>query len=166
MGRGACAVRSFRCPTSGPRMPSCEWRPAASAARTTSRTRGPSPARFPLIPAREPVGVIEEIGEVAAKRWGVMRGDRVAVEALLPCGHCPECIAGRYGLCRGRGVLPAYGYISTRTPPSLWGGYAQYMYLDPHSLVHRVSPDVPPELAVLFNPLGAGFRWAVDMPGT
>jgi threonine dehydrogenase-like Zn-dependent dehydrogenase len=25
---------------------------------------------------------------------------------------------------------------------------------------------VPAELAVLFNPLGAGFRWAVQMPGT
>jgi threonine dehydrogenase-like Zn-dependent dehydrogenase len=40
------------------------------------------------------------------------------------------------------------------------------MYLDPHSLVHRISPDIPVELAVLFNPLGAGFRWAVELPGT
>ena len=128
---------------------------------------GTFPAPFPLIPGHEPVGVIEEIGEVAAKRWGVMRGERVAVEALLPCGHCPDCVAGRYGLCRGRGGLPSgYGFISTKTPPSLWGGYAQYMYLDPHSLVHRVSLAIPAELAVLFNPLGAGFRWAVSMPGT
>jgi threonine dehydrogenase-like Zn-dependent dehydrogenase len=42
--------------------------------------------------------------------------------------------------CRG-GRLPAYGYISTDAAV-LWGGYAQYMYLDPHSLVHG-SPDVP-----------------------
>ena len=128
---------------------------------------GTFPAPFPLIPGHEPVGVIEEIGEVAAKRWGVMRGERVAVEALLPCGHCPDCVAGRYGLCRGRGGLPSgYGFISANTWPSLWGGYAQYLYLDPHSLVHRVSPAIPAELAVLFNPLGAGFRWAVSMPGT
>jgi threonine dehydrogenase-like Zn-dependent dehydrogenase len=112
------------------------------------------------------VGVIEEIGEVAARRWGVSRGDRVAVEALLPCGQCRECLAGRERFCRGRGFMSAYGYISTSTPPSLWGGYAQYMYLDPHSLVHRLSADVPAELAVLFNPLGAGFRWAVELPGT
>ena len=127
---------------------------------------GALPAPFPVIPGHEPVGVVEEIGEVAARRWGVSRGDRVAVEALLPCGHCRECVAGRYRLCRGRGFMSAYGYISTRTPPSLWGGYSQYMYMDPHSLVHRLSPDVPAELAVLFNPLGAGFRWAVDLPGT
>jgi len=127
---------------------------------------GVLPAPFPVIPGHEPVGVIDRIGDVAARRWGVKRGDRVAVETLLPCGHCRECVAGRYRLCRGRGAMSAYGYISTSTPPSLWGGYAQYMYLDPHTLVHRMSPDVPAELAVLFNPLGAGFRWAVEMPGT
>jgi threonine dehydrogenase-like Zn-dependent dehydrogenase len=127
---------------------------------------GALPVPFPVIPGHEPVGVIEEIGEVAAKRWGVARGDRVAVEALLPCGHCRDCVAGRYRLCRARGVISGYGYISTATPPALWGGYAQYMYLDPHALVHRISPELPPELAVLFNPLAAGFRWAVDMPGT
>src|SRR3972149_960982 len=130
------------------------------------QSAGALPAPFPVIPGHGPVGVIEEIGEVAARRWGVSRGDRVAVEALPPCGHCRECIQGRFRFCRGRGAMPAYGYISTRTPPSLWGGYAQYMYLDPHSLVHRLSPEVPPELAVLFNPLGAGFRWAVALPGT
>src|SRR3970282_1838495 len=127
---------------------------------------GALPAPFPVIPGHEPVGIIGEIGEVARRRGGVPRGDRVAVEALLPCGPCRECVAGRYRLCRGRGFMSAYGYISTRTPPSLWGGYAQYMYLDPHSLVHRLSADVPAERAVLFNPLGAGFRWAVDLPGT
>lgn len=127
---------------------------------------GMFPAPFPLIPGHEPVGVIEEVGEIAAKRWGVERGSRVAVEALLPCGHCPECVGGRYRLCGARGVVSGYGFISTDTPPSLWGGYAQYMYLDPHALVHRVSPDIRAELAVLFNPLGAGFRWAVEMPRT
>src|SRR3990170_432986 len=127
---------------------------------------GALPAPFPVIPGHEPVGIIEEIGEVAARRWGVSRGDRVAVEALLPCGHCRECVAGRYRLCGGRGFVSVYGFISAETPPALWGGYSQYMYLDPHSLVHRISPDVPAELAVLFNPLGAGFRWAVELPGT
>lgn len=127
---------------------------------------GVLPVPFPVIPGHEPVGVIEDIGELATQRWGVKRGDRVAVETLLPCGYCRECVAGRYRLCRGKGMMSAYGYISTNTPPSLWGGYAQYMYLDPHTLVHPMSAGVPPELAVLFNPLGAGFRWAVDLPGT
>ena len=120
--------------------------------------------RYPVIPGHEPVGVIEQIGDVAARRWGVRRGDRVGVETLLPCGYCRACVRGEYRLCSGTGGMSAYGYRPTTQPPALWGGYAEYMYLDAHSLVHRISHDVPAELAVLFNPIGAGFRWAVDMP--
>src|SRR3989442_8717998 len=40
------------------------------------------------------------------------------------------------------------------------------MYLDPLSIVHRVRKDIPASLAVMFNPLGAGFRWAVEIPAT
>src|SRR5215475_13060504 len=40
------------------------------------------------------------------------------------------------------------------------------MYLDPCSIVHRVRKDVPAPIAVMFNPLGAGFRWAVEIPRT
>jgi threonine dehydrogenase-like Zn-dependent dehydrogenase len=125
---------------------------------------GALPVPMPVIPGHEPVGIVEAIGEVASRRWGVQRGDRVAVETLLPCGYCRECVQGRYRLCRGTGGMSAYGYKPVSAAPSLWGGYAQYMYLDPHSLVHRMSGQIAPEIAVLFNPLGAGFRWAVDMP--
>jgi threonine dehydrogenase-like Zn-dependent dehydrogenase len=40
------------------------------------------------------------------------------------------------------------------------------MYLHPNSVVHRMANDLPAEVAVKFNPLGAGFRWAVEMPET
>src|SRR3972149_6756900 len=53
---------------------------------------------FPLIPGHEPVGTIVEIGEEAARRWGVTAGDRVCVEALLPCGYCRQCRGGQYRL--------------------------------------------------------------------
>ena len=124
------------------------------------------PVRFPLIPGHEPLGIIEAIGDRAAKRWGVNVGDRVAVEVLIPCGHCQQCIAGRYQLCRGRGGMFGYAYVPLSHPPGLWGAYADYMYLDPHSIVHRVRHDIPANLAVMFNPLGAGFRWAVELPQT
>jgi threonine dehydrogenase-like Zn-dependent dehydrogenase len=125
---------------------------------------GALPVPFPVIPGHEPVGVIEQIGNAAARRWGVSRGDRVAVEALLPCGKCAVCASGTYNLCRGDGAMPVYGYRPLSLAPGLWGGYAQYLYLPGSALVHRMSSDVPAELAVLFNPLGAGFRWAVKMP--
>ncbi|HUI25000.1 MAG TPA: zinc-binding dehydrogenase [Candidatus Kryptonia bacterium] len=128
---------------------------------------GTLPARWPLIPGHEPLGIIERIGDRAAKRWNVKVGDRVAVEVLIPCGHCRACIDGRYQVCRGRGAgMFGYSYIPLSHPPGLWGGYADYMYLDPHSLVHPVRSDIPANLAVMFNPLGAGFRWAVEIPNT
>jgi threonine dehydrogenase-like Zn-dependent dehydrogenase len=127
---------------------------------------GVLPAALPLVPGHEPLGVIERIGDRAAKRWGVEVGDRVAVETLIPCGHCRACIGGRYQVCRGRGGMFAHGYVPLDRPPGLWGAYADYMYLDPFSIVHRVRKDVPASLAVMFNPLGAGFRWAVEIPAT
>jgi threonine dehydrogenase-like Zn-dependent dehydrogenase len=122
--------------------------------------------RFPLVPGHEPLGFIEKIGPLAAQRWGVKEGDRVAVEVLLPCGFCENCRAGAYRLCTGKGRMSAYGYTPCDVPPALWGGYAQHMYLDPHTVLHKVAADIPAELAVMFNPLGAGIRWAVQLPGT
>lgn len=125
---------------------------------------GALPSRYPVIPGHEPVGTIEAIGPAAARRWGVRTGDRVAVESMLPCGHCADCVQGNYRLCGQRGGVSVYGFKPTDDAPALWGGYATHMYLDPHALVHRMAPQVAPEIAVMFNPLGAGFRWAVDMP--
>jgi threonine dehydrogenase-like Zn-dependent dehydrogenase len=120
-------------------------------------------APVPVIPGHEPLGVIEEIGDTAARRWGVDVGDRVAVETMLPCRHCDRCLAGTYHLCRSRQI---YAYIPLDQKPGLWGAYAEYLFLDRRSLVHRVDPDLPPQIAVLFNPLRAGFRWAVELPAT
>ena len=118
---------------------------------------------MPVIPGHEPLGTIAKIGDGAAKRWGVDVGDRVAVETMLSCRFCPECLAGRYHLCRTRRI---YSYIPLSEPPGLWGSYSEYMYLDPNSIVHKIDPALPPEIAVMFNPLGAGFRWAVEIPRT
>jgi threonine dehydrogenase-like Zn-dependent dehydrogenase len=118
---------------------------------------------LPLIPGHEPLGVIEKIGDTAARRWGVDAGDRVAVETMLSCRFCPACLAGNYQLCRRRRI---YAFIPLSEPPGLWGSYAEYMYLDVNSIVHKMDPALPPEIAVMFNPLGAGFRWAVEIPRT
>lgn len=125
------------------------------------------PAPWPTVLGHEPLGVIDRIGDRAAKRWGVEVGDRVAVETLVPCGFCADCVGGRYQVCRGRGGrMFGYSYVPVSHPPGLWGAYADYMFLDPHSIVHRVRRDLPAGIAVMFNPLGAGFRWAVEIPRT
>jgi threonine dehydrogenase-like Zn-dependent dehydrogenase len=117
----------------------------------------------PVIPGHEPLGTIAAIGDHAAERWGVDVGDRVAVETMISCRHCPQCLGGTYHLCDQRKI---YSYIPTTESPGLWGGYSQYMYLHPNSVLHPMSATLPAELAVMFNPLGAGFRWAVEMPQT
>ncbi len=127
---------------------------------------GTIPVPMPVVPGHEPLGVIAAIGDRAAKRWKVDVGERVAVEAPIPCGHCRACLEGRYQVCRGRGSMFAHGYVPLSREPALWGGYADYMYLDPCSIVHKVRADIPASLAVMFNPLGAGFRWAVEIPAT
>ena len=40
------------------------------------------------------------------------------------------------------------------------------MFLHGNAVVHRVSAALAPEIALTFNPLGARFRWAVQMQNT
>lgn len=116
----------------------------------------------PTIPGHEPLGVIDEIGERAARRWGVRQGDRVAVEPLIPCLECEACRSGNRTRCNGwGGRMYSYGLLDLAIEPQLLGGYAEHMYLHPNSVVHRVSQALPPSVAVLFNPLAAGIRWTV-----
>lgn len=120
----------------------------------------------PLIPGHEVVGVIDEIGDEAAARWGVAAGDRVAIEPNLPCGTCANCLRGSYPSCQGWSPAPmAYGFIPTAHPPALWGGWSELMVLHPNTVLHRVPDGVAPGTASLFNALAMGFRWAVTLPG-
>ena len=98
---------------------------------------------LPVVPGHEPLGVIAKIGDRAAARWGVDVGDRVAVETMLSCRHCDPCLGGRYHLCDHRMI---YSYVPLTEWPGLWGGYAQYMYLHPNSVVHKVDASLDPEL--------------------
>jgi alcohol dehydrogenase len=127
---------------------------------------GHLPAGFAFVPGHETVGVIEAIGDKAARRWGLASGDRVAVEVFQSCRVCDACRAGAYQRCERHGLGDMYGYIPVDRPPGLWGGYAQRQYLGPDAIVHRVPDVLDPVVATLFNPLGAGVRWAVTVPGT
>jgi alcohol dehydrogenase len=108
----------------------------------------------------------EQIGDAAARRWGVAAGDRVAVEVFQSCRVCDACRAGAYQRCERHGLADMYGYIPADKPPGLWGGYAEVQYLGPDAIIHRVPDVLDPVVATLFNPLGAGVRWAVTVPGT
>lgn len=118
-------------------------------------------ATNPFIPGHEPLGIIEEVGERAAQRWGVQPGDRVALEVIVPCRSCQRCLTGRYQSCRNRTV--GHGVTPLTVAPGLWGGLAEYLYLSPGAVLHPVDKTLPAELAVMYNPLGAGVRWACHL---
>jgi len=123
-------------------------------------------AGFPFVPGHEVVGVVEQLGARARDRWRVEIGDRVAVEVFLSCRACEECVAGRYRRCINHGIADMYGFIDVGKAPGLWGGYATHLYLAPDAMLLPVPSSLDPMYATLFNPLGAGFRWAVTLPGT
>ena len=58
------------------------------------------------------------------------------------------------------------GFTDADTPPGLGGGYASHLYLRPDSMLMAVPDELDPVTATLFNPLGAGIRWAVEIPDT
>jgi alcohol dehydrogenase len=127
---------------------------------------GALPAGFAFVPGHESVGTVEAVGPVAAERWGVAVGDRVAVEVFRSCGECTACRAGLYRRCERHGMRDMYGFVPVDTAPGLWGGYAEVQYLAPDSLLLPVPPELDPVVATLFNPIGAGIRWGVTVPGT
>lgn len=116
------------------------------------------------IMGHESVGRIYRIGPIAARRWGLREGDRVALEEYLPCGHCEFCRTGEFRLCdqteaRRPGAL-RYGTTPISETPGLWGGYSQFQYLHSDSVFHRIPEDMPAELAAMCLPLANGIQWA------
>lgn len=119
---------------------------------------------YPLILGHEIIGTIVEMGNQASKNMGIFGGtvkvgDRVAVGCgLMPCGRCWHCLhmPKRQLLCsgdKGGGEFSWYGGTSTKVPPSLWGGFSEYVYLLPRSVLYQVPKELPLKRAVLVEPL-------------
>ncbi len=127
---------------------------------------GHIPSRHAFIPGHEVVGTIEEVGARAAERWGVRAGQRVAVEVFQSCQHVPPVEVAFTAAASATGSPPWWASWTSARPPGLWGGYATLLYLGPDAMLLPIPDDLDPVLATMFNPLGAGIRWAVDLPGT
>jgi alcohol dehydrogenase len=119
--------------------------------------RGKLAARLPMILGHEILGHIAAIGEQAAARYGVGVGDRVSVEGSVPCWACAACLSGAYRFCatkRGYGT-----HTPVSEPPGLWGAMAEYLYLAPGSVIHRVPAQIPAPVAIVTGMFANGIQW-------
>jgi threonine dehydrogenase-like Zn-dependent dehydrogenase len=124
---------------------------------------GHVPVDYPYVAGHEIVGRIERIGAVAAERWKLGTGARVAVESIVSCGSCTMCKQGRALFCPQRLI---YGLTPAARAPGLLGGYAEYLVLQANTEVYPLPDHLSVQDAVLFNPLGSGFDWACRAAGT
>lgn len=155
----AAEVRAFDVPECGEES---GWlRVAASGICGTDVTLAANGVASPMILGHHAIGEVADIGPVAARKWGVEAGDRIAVEEYLPCGSCATCQAGRYRLCADTDLYRGgrrIGLVPVSVTPSLWGGNAQYLYLAPNAVVHKL-PDIPAALATWTLPLANAVDW-------
>jgi threonine dehydrogenase-like Zn-dependent dehydrogenase len=130
----------------------------------------PSMIHGPVIMGHENVGVIARAGRNFQRRHGLRDGDRVFVEHYVGCYNCEWCRIGEYRHCeatdwRTNPDARRYGYTSAANPGTLWGGFADYMYLPWNAVLHKVPDTVTSELAGLVTPLSNGIEWALLAAG-
>lgn len=121
-------------------------------------------ATYPTVPGHEMVGTLVQASPELTAARAVSTGDRVAVEATIPCHLCEYCQSGDGMLCPRKQFM--YGFRSTTIEAGLWGGFSEYMVLRPGTALHRLSGELSPQDAVLYNPFAGGFEWAGRLAGT
>ena len=114
---------------------------------------------YPLVPGNEVVGRIATQGPNVPYPVGT----RVVVEPRIRCGRCRRC-QQNLATCVSRRPSNSYGMIASVEPPGLWGGLAEFLYLDPNAHLHPVTDDVASEVATFVHPLASGHTWAVELP--
>ncbi|HEY2121614.1 MAG TPA: zinc-binding dehydrogenase [Candidatus Acidoferrum sp.] len=107
---------------------------------------------FPLIQGHENVGTVAAIGGNGKytdfEGVPLKDGDRVVVGANVSCGECYYC-RHDFPYCCCENTLDYGNLLSAKNPPHLFGGWSQYMYIIPGSVLVKVPDDLPSEIAVL-----------------
>ncbi|MEH6650163.1 MAG: L-threonine 3-dehydrogenase [Motiliproteus sp.] len=103
--------------------------------------------QVPMVIGHEYVGTVAEIGQEVK---GFCLGDRVSGEGHITCGHCRNCRAGRRHLCRN----------SVGVGVNRQGAFAEYLVI-PAVNAFKIPPDIPDELASIFDPLGNAVHTAL-----
>jgi threonine dehydrogenase-like Zn-dependent dehydrogenase len=115
--------------------------------------------RYPLVMGHEIAGEVVEIGEGASSEWpDVAVGDRVTPEPYIPCGRCEASRSEHfYHQCPHGGI---YGISrACDVAPYLFGGYSEYFYVVPGTLLHKLGDRMANSAASLSSVVANGVRW-------
>jgi threonine 3-dehydrogenase len=104
----------------------------------------------PLVVGHEFVGRIVEVGSNVKD---FRPGDIVSGEGHVVCGRCRNCLAGRRHLC-----METVG-VGVNRP----GAFAEYLVLPMTNVWHH-DPQIPRDVAAIFDPLGNAVHTALSFP--
>ena len=87
----------------------------------------------------EAMGTVTRVGSNVGS---VAPGDRVLISCISPCGTCPSCRAGSYGLCTGGG-----GWVLGHLIDGVQADSVRVPYAD--NSLYRLPPQISDEAALL-----------------
>src|SRR3979490_590074 len=125
----------------------------------------PKPLPWPFTLGHEIGGVLVEVGsefseDFMSKKLGVVA--KVMIPPLIPCGDCYYCI--HYPENANKCLTPVYygRYLGFDKAPHLWGGWAEYVYVDlemlPGTKIYKLPDDMSLRLGALSEPLTSCIR--------
>ncbi len=107
--------------------------------------------KAPVIPGHEFYGIVVELGEGAAEKFGLKIGDIVTADQIAPCGECRFCERGQYWMCEVHNI---YGFQKDVAE----GGMAEYMKFGRTSKIHKIPESLTLEEASLLEPMACGIH--------
>jgi threonine 3-dehydrogenase len=96
------------------------------------------------IAGHELLGRVENVGTLAARRYGFRVGDVVTAESHITCGRCLQCRLGRREVCQDTVII---GF-------SLDGCFAEYIKLPCDVLWHTDPDKIRMEVGAIQEPFG------------
>ena len=149
-------VESASVPTPGPGAVVARVDLAGVCGTDVHLHHGQLPIPLPVVLGHEGVGRVWRLGQGATTDFSgnpLREGAAIAWSSNIPCGHCYWCVvAGERTLCETRKV---YG-VNQRFDefPSLSGGWAEAIYLQPGSAIFRLPDDLAPEHVIALGCAG------------
>lgn len=114
---------------------------------------GDQVVEYPWIVGHECAGTVEALGPAVGQ---LKVGDRVAVDPLIVCGRCDQCLANRTHTCRNQVFLGCPGQIA--------GSLAEYIVMPARSC-YPIPPEMTMTQATLIEPFSIGFHAARRLGG-